>query len=272
MMEKLYYTAKEAMTILGMTYSALQNQVDADNLHPVTPPGRRQKVYPKEEVDELKREMDAWFISRKQAKTPSAKFVRATAQDMPQAVALSDAIFGGVNIIPLEKRIEWLEKNPEIDYFLKQENQVVGYVSLVPLRPETIDDLLKKRRFAKELTADDILTYEPGVPVDIYGMAIGGLPGVSLGQKRVWGERLIMGVKDVLLDFARRGIVIRSIKAHSTKPDGIRLLKHLGFTETEASFPGMRDFVVEVEPSGLPFLLEYKKVLRQWQQDHSTEE
>jgi hypothetical protein len=267
---KGYYTAKEAREILGMTYSALQNQVNIGNLHPMTPPGRRQKVYPKKEVDELKREMDAWLMARTPAKASPTKFVQATAEDMPAAVELSRAVFGDLNIIPLEKRIQWLEKNPEIDYLLKQEDQIVGYFTLVPLRPETIDDLLNKRRLAKELTADDILTYEPGIPLDLYAMAIGVRPGVSLSQKRQWGTYLLLGARRVLLGLGQRGIVIRSIKAHSSKPDGIRLMRHLGLTETASSIPDMHDFMVDVEESGLPFVLDYKEALAEWRKEHET--
>jgi hypothetical protein len=183
---------------------------------------------------------------------------------MPEAVALADTVFGAHLTIPLEKRIAWLTKNPDIDYLLKQEGQIVGYFSIAPLRSETIDDLLSQRRFAKDLIADDLLPYEPGVPVELYGLAIGVRPGVSLSQKREWGMSLILGARQVLLDLGRRGIVITRIRAHSSKPDGIRLMRHIGFTETVAAVPGLRDFVIEVEPSGLPFLLEYKAALEEW--------
>ncbi len=267
-MEKEFYTPKEVREILGMTFSALQNQVNVGNLHPVTPPGRRHKVYPKKEVDELKQEMEAWLISRQQTSIPAARFVKATVEDMPEAVALSAQVFGDLNIIPFEKRIQWLQKNPDIDYLLKQDDQVIGYFSLVPLRPETIDDLLKRRRFAKELTVDDILTYEPGVPVDLYGMAIGVRPGTSLNKKREWGKVLLIGARRAILGLGERGIVIRSIQAHSTFPDGIRILRHIGFTEVVSGVTGMRDFIIDVEQSGLPFVMEYKEALKNWQATH----
>jgi hypothetical protein len=64
---------------------------------------------------------------------------------------------------------------------------------------------------------DDILTYEPNTPVDIYGMAVGVKPGVCLSQKRLYGERLILGAKSVLLDLAKRGGAIRGTSAPSTE-------------------------------------------------------
>lgn len=138
----------------------------------------------------------------------------------------------------------------------------MGYLTLVPLRPETIEDLLTLKRYAKDITTDDILTYEPEKPVDIYGMAIGVKPGVSLSQKHLYCERLILGAKSVLLDLAKRVIIIRRIIAHCFTLDGIRLMRHIGFTETPPKAPGLRDFMIDVESSGIPFLREYKEVLK----------
>ena len=88
-----------------------------------------------------------------------------------------------------------------------------------------------------------------------------------MSQKRLWGEKLILGARDVLLDLGKRGVVIRTIKAHSFTPDGIRLMRHIGFTETVPKAPGLRDFMIDVEQSGLPFIREYKEALKKWQEE-----
>ncbi len=268
-MDKEYYTPKEVRELLGMTYSGLQNQINIGNLHPVIPPGRKQKVYLKREVDALKVELEAWSLSRQIAQAvPPTKFVKATTDDMTQAVGLADAVFGGVNTIPLKTRIEWLQKNPDIDYLLKQEDQIVGYFSLIPLRSETIDDLLHRRRLAKDLKDEDILPYISGETVDLYGMAIGVRPGVSLEQKRKWGEILLLGARRVIVDLGHQGVIIRFLKAHSSTPDGINLMRHIGFTEIVSSIPGIHDFMIDIEQSGLPFIVDYKTALRGWQNNH----
>jgi len=151
----------------------------------------------------------------------------------------------------------------------KQEDRIVGYLSLVPLSLETIDDLLNARRYAMDIEASEILPYTPGHPVDIYGMAIDIRPGVSLAQKRTWGELLLLGARRMIVDLGRRGIIIRSFRAHSTTGDGINMMRHIGFTEIVSPLPGMHDFLIDVEQSGLPFLMDYKKALRDWQQ-HSS--
>lgn len=264
-MPQQYYTAQQARELLGMTHSALLNQVTAGNLKRVIPPGRRQGVYLKEEVDKLKRELDAFFASRQEDEVAPAQFVKAMAKDIPGAVDLAHVTFGGHNTIPVERRVAWIQKNPDIDYLLKQEGEFVGFLTLVPMSPETIDDLLTLKRYAKDLTADDILPYEPGVPVDLYAMAIGTRPGVSLAQKRKWGMALLLGARSMLRDLGSRGIVIRTIQAHSYKPDGIRMMRHMGFTETKPKAPGLRDFIIRVQESGIPFLGEYREALAAWQ-------
>jgi hypothetical protein len=267
---KDYYTPKQTRELLGMNFSALQNQVNVGNLHPITPPGRKHKLYPKQEVDDLRAEMEAFLASRQMVKSIPTRFVRAAPEDMPQAVAMADSVFGSVRTIPLEKRLAWLERNPDIDYFLKQEDRIVGYLSLVPLKPETIEDLLNARRYAMELEADEILPYVPdGEPVDIYGMAIGIRPGVSVAQKRTWGELLLLGARRVIVGLGERGIIVRSLRAHSMTPDGISMMRHIGFTEVVASIPGMHDFLIDVEQSGLPFIMDYKAALKRYQQENS---
>lgn len=266
---KDYYTPQQVRELLGLTFSGLQNRVNTGNLHPITPPGQKHRLYPKQEVDDLRAELDAFFASRPMVKATSARFMRATSDDMPQAVQLA-SVFGGHLTIPLEKRLAWLERNPDIDYFLKQEDHVVGYLSLVPLRPETIEDLLHARRFARDLEASEILPYIPNEPVDIYAMAIFLQAGISKTQKHIWGELLLLGARRVIIGLGQRGIGIRSLRAHSSTPDGINLMRHIGFTEIVSSIPGMRDFLIDIEQSGLPFAMDYKKALSDWQKAHPS--
>jgi hypothetical protein len=195
--------------------------------------------------------------------------IRIALHDMPEAVNVAASFFNNHLTIPLETRISWLQKKPDIDYLVKQDGRIYGYLSLVPMKLETIEDLLTAKRFARDLTADDILIYEPNTPIDIYGMGIGIVPAVSKTQKREFGAELIKGGFNVIADLGKRGIIIRSIRAHSSTPDGIRLMRHLGLTQTVASIPGMQDFYINVAESGLTFIMKYKENLRTWQLEHN---
>jgi len=74
----------------------------------------------------------------------------------------------------------------------------------------------------------------------------------------------------VILDLAKRGNNIRSINAHSNTPDGVKLMRHLGFTEIvpKAPVPGLRDFIIEVERSDIPFIIRYKEEFKKRQEEN----
>jgi hypothetical protein len=262
-MDKEYYTPKEVRELLGMTYSGLQNQINTGNLHPVIPPGRKQKLYLKQEVDTLKAEREAWERSHIVSQAiPPPTFVKASTSDLPQMGELAEAIFGRANPLSLQTRGEWLQKNPAIDYVLKQGDQIVGILSLVPLLPETIEDLFQGRRKASDLVADDILPYVPGKTVDLFCLALGVRQGASFSERRKWGELLLLGARRVLVNLGHLGICIRALSAQSETAFGMHLMRRLGFTEIVAPLPGIHNFTIDVAPSGLPFLLDYKAVLR----------
>ena len=44
--------------------------------------------------------------------------------------------------------------------------------------------------------------------------------------------------------------------------DTIDTMRHLGFTETPPKAPGLSDFMIDIESSGIPFLRAYKEVLK----------
>ncbi len=265
--EKKYYTAKEAQETLGMTYSALRNQVDAGNIRDIVPSGKRQAVYLKEDVDQLAHEMEAFFVAKQ---TASSVFRKATEEDIPECIALSAAIFGGVNIIPLKRRIAWLKKNSEIDYILRHDSEMIGYASIVPLRSETLEPLLRDELLAKDITPDEIEEFKPGKPLQLYIMAMGIKPRLSKLEKRTYASRIIKGMRDVIIEMGKRGVTIETIIARSEVPDGINILRHYGFTEVPSEVPGTRNFIIEIEKSGIPAIMEYKRELAAWKKRNKT--
>ena len=52
-----------------------------------------------------------------------------------------------------------------------------------------------------------------------------------------------------------------SITARSDTPDGIRLMRGMGFTEIPSSIPKMHNFIIEVKKSGLREIMQYKQAL-----------
>jgi len=64
----------------------------------------------------------------------------------------------------------------------------------------------------------------------------------------------------VLIDTGRKGIVIETFTARSTKPDGIRLLRNLGFTQIPSTTE-KKDFILDVRKSGAREVMQYKRAL-----------
>lgn len=97
-----------------------------------------------------------------------------------------------------------------------------GCVIILPLKPEKIEKLLREEERTVDLEPDEIEVFQPGVPLHRYGGAIEVTIGLSLAEKRAYGVRLVSGLIDVLVEMGRKGIVIETVTARSTKPDGIR--------------------------------------------------
>jgi hypothetical protein len=67
-------------------------------------------------------------------------------------------------------------------------------------------------------------------------------------------------LEDVLIEMGRKGIVIETVTARSTKPDGIRLLRDLGFTQMPSTTE-KKDFILDVKKSGAREVMQYKQAL-----------
>jgi hypothetical protein len=147
--------------------------------------------------------------------------------------------------IDIGRQLTWLAKNPDIMYIVKSEDKVVGYMIILPLHPQKIEKLLREEEHTIHLEPEEIETFEPGRPLHLYGEAIGVISGVTLAEKRAYSTRLRSGFIDALINMGKRGIVFETITARSTKPDGIHLLRKLGFTQIP-SHTEKKNFVLDV--------------------------
>lgn len=256
---KDYYTAAQVKEKLGITDGQLYNYVRYEHLERIIPPGRKQGVYKREEVDQLARELQAFMIHRKAHPT---QFTRLkTREEMEKCQEISQALFGvGREII--DGTMQILERNSETFYILKDGDQIVGYTGLVPLKPGIIDKVLEQT-IPVVIPLEEIEVFERGKVVDIYLVVIGVKPGFGKEEKRSYGARLISGLMKVIESLGERGVIINTIAARSNMPEGLRLMKGVGFAEIEPLTPERRTFVIEVEKSGIHFIQHYKKALEE---------
>ncbi len=252
-----YYAAQKAQEELGMTYSALRNQVSIGTIRSEVPPGKRQAYYRGRDVERVANELRMLMGSSSYI---TSKFRPMATSDLLECTKISDMIFGGH--IDIELQRSWLAKNAEIGYVVESEGKVVGYLIIAPLEPGKIERLLTEEESSIVMDASEIKPFISGEPLHLYGIAIGVLPGLTLAEKRAYGARLVGGLIDVIVDLGRRGVIIDTIVARSTKPDGIRLLRNLGFTQIPSTTE-KKNFVLKVETSGSKPAMLYKQALQQ---------
>src|SRR6185312_4760498 len=104
----LYYTASQAKKVLNFTDTMLYNHVKKGNLQRIIPPGNKQGVYLKNEVDQLASELETFFVTRRH--NPSV-FDAARKEDMKGIVELTRVLFGLRENLQttIEKRKAWIE-------------------------------------------------------------------------------------------------------------------------------------------------------------------
>ncbi len=192
----------------------------------------------------------------------ASNFRRAMKQDIPTCVELSKKTFPTLHqgIASAETRLAWMERNPDICYVSAFKDKIVGYTTILPLEQEKIERILRNEDFVKDIKPEEIKPFDKKTPVDIYIMTMVTDPGLSRTEKRTYGSSMVRGLENVIIDLGKRSVPIKNLFARSDTPDGIRILRKMGFMEI-LSTTDMRNFVINVEESGIPLIQEYKEAL-----------
>src|SRR5262249_49070570 len=149
-------------------------------------------VYRRDEVDKFALEMKAFLSGREEAKR--ATFTRVTKEDLPEVLRLSKEIFNWLPNAAI--RTAWIEKNPDTQFQLCLDTRVIGCAVVLPLKLETIEQILRDEISSEARPADEIETYTPGRPYHLYIMGAGISPAFNKQQKRTYGAKLVTGICD----------------------------------------------------------------------------
>jgi len=258
-----YYTASRAKRILGdISDGMLRTYVQKGDIRRVAPEGRVQGFYLSEDVDRVAKRLNEFFVTEKRV----PPFMVATQDDIPATMQIGTAIFGSEGT-PLERRLRWIKKNPEIFYVVKSSRgEVLGFACILPLSSDKIARILCEEEHPSNIAPEEIKEFKPGEPIDIYVAALCVKPGLTMVEGHKRGFQLVAGLMQVLIDFGHRGIHIHTLFARSRLVDGIQTLLRLGFTEIASTAPSkQRHFIIRVDESGLPFMLQYKEALQKAQ-------
>ncbi len=168
-MEKQLYTSSEARAKLGASTSTFKRYIDTGKIRKITPPNKKQGMYVKEDVDKLVEEMRPFANITRQKRTVEDRKIPTSVDwqkisDLPAILKL-DLIVYKENIVgDIALYISWEKKNPKITLFSFERNNrenVLAYISLVPLPEQTILSLLKEGERAElSISASEIETYE----------------------------------------------------------------------------------------------------------------
>jgi hypothetical protein len=266
-----FVTAKRAKRELGnISDGMLRSYVTKGEIRKHTPETRTHGFYNLEDVRKIAARIQPYMPNH------TVRFLRGTVDDLHECEELMVRIFGtGTtdeqgNRIPAnssERRAAWIEKNPDVFFILKAGSELVGCVFMLPLLPEKIEQVLAYEG-SPPFLVEEVQEFTPNVPVSIYILNVGVYASDNtLVTKRFHGSRLVTGLLRVLVDLGQRGIPLQRIIGRSPFPDGIRLMKEVGFAEIEST-TSQRNFEIDVPRSGIPAILKYKAALRQWQQQH----
>jgi hypothetical protein len=261
---KDYYTAAQVKAILGITDGMLYNYVDNHALERIIPPGKKQGVYRRNQVDQLARDLQVFISTRKEEITT---FSKATKEDIPTCIEIGTSTYPGIQqgITSLETRLAWLDKNPDLYYVVKHRDEVVGYTAIIPMRPEKIQKILRNKEFMKDVKPEEIQEFKPGTPLHIYIATMRTKLGISRTEKRGYGVRLIGGLITTLIELIDKGVIMDTLYARSETVDGIRALKHMGFSEISSTRTSpttvYKNFVLKMDNTGTKTLQKYKQAL-----------
>src|SRR5258708_34425753 len=122
-MLKNYYTAREAQQRLGVDENNFYYMVRTKKIKKVVPPGKKQGVYPKSQIDRLAREMLAFMTHDEDQ---GIQFVKvSTQEDVQEEYELASLRFGSA-VHDISQIEACLQKHPGIDFILRDHGRIVA--------------------------------------------------------------------------------------------------------------------------------------------------
>lgn len=166
------YTSSEAREILGVSTSTFKIYVDSGKIRKITPPGKKQGFYVKEDVDKLVKEREPFVHiekSSRRGKTTKAPGLIKTdvdwmkPSDLPAILKLDYTVYKEDIVGDVGLYISWYKKNPKItllSFERGNRENVLAYISLVPLPEQVILSILKEDRSELSINPNEVEAYQ----------------------------------------------------------------------------------------------------------------
>ena len=164
-MEALY-TSSEARNKLHVSTSTFKRLIDTGKIRKVTPPNKKHGMYVKTDVDTLAEEMRPYAQhtrrkGRQDKLSTTVDWQQIT--DLPAILKLDLKVYKENIVGDIGLYISWERKNPHItllSFESSNRENVLAYVSLVPLPEKVILSILKGEREELSISPDEVETYE----------------------------------------------------------------------------------------------------------------
>jgi hypothetical protein len=228
MPQKDFLTWHEAVKIFidaGQSETTLRRRVDAGIIQAVLPEGRKRgKRYPKNQV--------LAAVKRKKEASDAVNSGRGATDwvqesDLPYLLALDFQMYGIENTVDISITSTWWKKNPHACRILfnkEDRKDIWGAISVMPMQEETIFRILRDEIQEKQITADDILTYEAN---DKYAAYIPS--AVIRPEHQRYFRTLVESILQFWCDQYPR-IQIAPLYAFAVSDQGWDLMRHLFFS------------------------------------------
>jgi len=220
----LYYTAKEARTVLGLNENTFQTWVKTGKILRTTLRGMRQGVYAKRDIDALARAMNTATETYGRM-----VFSKSTPGDQEEEMHIGIRCFGTTFITPLAERIAFQQKSEFTFYSLKVDGRVVGYISMFHFPPTLLDDILTGRRIEREITVKEVLKFPRLEPFDIYIDVMATDPLLPQTERKLYAGIMAERFAELILQLRDNGYMIHTVYTVSATKDGDNLTRKAGF-------------------------------------------
>ena len=230
-----FYTAEEAMKVLGKPRSTFFKEVGNGKIPSILEPGKKRgRRFPKEAID-----LHAKLEKKHKAPKTKFSFTQATNSDLWIAVENARKTYGDDDYIPYSRWLEWRDINDQMTMTMKENDINMGYSTIIPIGDKTvINDLLHDHIREKNIPIETIKKWtDRHLLVYIAGTTI-----VSSGDKEKDTKRgqylLAHTIKWAIKLYHQYDI--KSFYAVGATEEGRRILEHLGFTEIISLHNGER--------------------------------
>lgn len=203
----------------GLSEATLNRRIKDGILEPVS--GHRKSAkYPEQEV------RNAIDPKVKQEK-PVGVTDWVQLDDLQHLLKLDYQLYGEYLAVPATITQHWWKKNPTACRILFNEHDrtdIWGAISIIPMREETAIALVSERMEEKDITEDDVLTYEDGSKHVAY------VPSAAIHPKHKASlSKLLNSVIDFWCEQYPRVQLVK-LYAYASSDEGMELMKYLFFS------------------------------------------